>query len=226
MLEKWIKIPIRNRPELKSDQCGIKGYNKEDIESLLPRHAQFSQQILRGVHRTPEAVLQNIGSPFARKVDKMIKELFREVERCKQFTRTKLNKKGILYAEIAVNHRIEDFVLKYFHERFPNFIICLFNIKKKETISINELGLMHRYNTPLSRTVNKISANRTVQPYFDDIMIDNEKLFEQFYASQFINSRENRRYFKQMIPDKCMDLPGMKGGIEKQFRNNKLDKFL
>jgi hypothetical protein len=29
-----------------------------------------------------------------------------------------------------------------------------------------------------------------------------------------------------MIPDECFELPGMKGGVEKRFRNRKMNDFL
>ncbi len=226
MLEKWIQSAIPKHTQETNSRCGTNGYRKEHILELLPRHCNYSPHLKLRVKKTPEVVLQNIGSPFARKVDKMIKDLFKETERCKQFTRTKLNKRGILAGEISISHAIEDFVLQYFHERFPNFIICLFNTKKRETISIDEEGQMIKHRQNLKATIEYYCINRPVYPYFEDITVDTNTLFEEFYGSQFIAARENRRYFKQMIPDNCMQLPGMKGGVENRFRNNSLDKFL
>jgi len=117
-------------------------------------------------------------------------------------------------------------LLKYFHDRFPNCFICLYNIIKNETITINEQGRFKKFQAPLDEIVKKISMNRPITPYFEDISMDNEEIFEEFYSSQFIASRENRKYFKKMIPKYAMEMPGMKGGIENRFRNNQLDKYI
>lgn len=226
MLEKWVQTSNPKKSLESNNRCGILGYRKEQILELIPRHANFSPNIRKIILNTPEAVLQNIGSPFARKVDKMIKELFKETERCKQFTRTKLSKKGILVGEISISHSVEDLVLQYFHDRFPNFIVCLYNTQRRETISINEGGRIQKHKESLESVVTFLSTDRADQPYFDDITFDTMDLFKEFYASQFIAERENRRYFKQMIPDNCMQLPGMKGGVENRFRNKNLDRFL
>ncbi|WP_371803409.1 DUF4130 domain-containing protein [Candidatus Lokiarchaeum ossiferum] len=226
MLEKWVPTLYPKKKVESNGRCGLKGYEKAQILDLIPRHANYSPIIHKRIQSTPEAVLQNIGSPFARKVDKMIKELFKETERCKQFTRTKLNKKGILAGEISISHAVEDFVLQYFHDRFPNFIVCLYNSLKRETISIDEMGQISIFKKTLDTVIIQLSVNRADQPYFDDIRFDNTDLFEEFYASQFIAERENRKYFKKMIPENCMQLPGMKGGVENRFRNKNLDRFL
>ena len=78
----------------------------------------------------------------------------------------------------------------------------------------------------MNECVQKISKNRKITPYFEDISMDNERIFQEFYSSQFIESRENRKYFKKMIPKYAMEMPGMKGGVENRFRNHQLDKFL
>ncbi|TFF91994.1 MAG: hypothetical protein EU543_05940 [Promethearchaeota archaeon] len=65
-------------------------------------------------------------------------------------------------------------------------------------------------------------------PYFEDIQFTGKEIFETLYETQNITERNNKRYFKQMIPDKCFELPGLKNGIEKRFndQNKKLDDFL
>ena len=81
---------------------------------------------------------------------------------------------------------------------------------------------------PLKDAVEKISKNRPIIPYFDDIQFSGKEIFETLYQSQNIVERENPRYFKQMIPDKCYELPGLRNGIEKRYisRNKKLNEFL
>ncbi len=202
------------------------GFSKEEMLTNLPRHSQCSQNLLLKVQNTSESILKNCGSQFARKINRMLREVFRELERNRQFTRTNLNNHGVLYGKISLSHQSEDELLKYFHNRFPNCFICLFNTIKNETITMNEQGKFQKFQGSLDEIVQKISRNRSITPYFEDISMDNEEIFEEFYSSQFIASRENRKYFKKMIPKYAMEMPGMKGGVEHRFRNNQLDKYI
>ncbi|MHA1585601.1 MAG: DUF4130 domain-containing protein [Promethearchaeota archaeon] len=204
----------------------IDGYSKEQILKLIQHHKDYNPILLKRLAEIPDSILNAHASYNAKKIHKMICEMMREFERTKQFTRTSLNGKGVIYAKIAIEHHIEDWVLEYFHNRFPEFYICLFNTKKHQTISISEAGAISIKKSPLEQVVLEISENRPIQPYFDEIEIDNQTLYDNFYSSQFIKTRENRRYFKQMIPDKVMKLPGMKGGIEARFRSKSLDNYI
>ena len=91
---------------------------------------------------------------------------------------------------------------------------------------MNEQGRFRKFQMSLNEIVKKISMNRKITPYFEDISMNNEEIFQEFYSSQFISSRENRKYFKKMIPKYAREMPGMKGGVEYRFRNNQLDKYI
>ena len=179
----------------------------------LPRHSQCSPNLLLKVQNASESILRNNGSKFARKINRMLHEIFRELERNRQFTRTVLNNRGILYGRIALHHQSGDELLKYFHNRFPNCFICLYNTIKHETITMNEQGKFQKFQVSLDEIVQIIAKNRSITPYFEDISMKNEEIFQEFYSSQFIASRENRKYFKKMIPKYAMDMPGMKDGV-------------
>jgi len=210
----------------KTKNSRLFGFSKEEMLINLPRHSNCNPNLLLKVDKTSESILKNNGSQFARKINRMLHEIFRELERNRQFTRINLNNRGVLYGKIALSHKSEDELLKYFHNRFPKCFICLFNTIKNETISINEQGKFQKFQVSLAEAVQEISRNRPITPYFEDISIDNEEIFEEFYSSQFIASRENRKYFKKMIPQYAMEMPGMKGGVEHRFRNNQLDKYV
>jgi probable DNA metabolism protein len=208
-----------------SSSCQLKGYKKEEIFHLIHRHAQYSNNLATRIKAIPESILKNIASPEARKIDRMIREIFRELERVKQFTRTKLNNHGILYGKILITHKIEDLVLEYFHKRFPDFWICLYNEKKRQTLVQKKKGEFSYWDLSLEESVKKLSLERPIKPYFDDIQIENEDLFNTFYASQYISSRKNPRYYQQMIPKKLFNLPGLRGSIEGSLENTKLDQY-
>ncbi len=210
----------------KTKNSRLFGFSKEEMLINLPRHSQCSPNLLFKVQNTSESILKNNGSQFARKINQMLHEIFRELERNRQFTRTNLNNRGVLYGKITLSHQNENELLKFFHDRFPNCFICLYNTFKNETITMNEQGRFQKFQVSLDEIVKKISLNRPITPYFEDISMNNEEIFQEFYSSQFIASRENRKYFKKMIPKYAMEMPGMKGGVENRFRNNLLDKYI
>ena len=203
-----------------------KGHSHEELIRNLPRHCRFSPVLIQQIKRIPEVVLRNSGTPFAKNVNHMMREVSTEAYRAKQFTRTEINNKGVLYGIVALKHRVMDFVLNYFHERFPMCIICLHNEISGKTGIINEKGVIQEVKSPFKKVVERISKERPIIPYFEDIQFSGEQIFETLYGSQFISERENKDFFKKMIPDKCFELPGMRSGVEKRFRNKKINDYL
>ena len=194
-----------------------RGYSKKELIEYLPRHNNFTPSLFREVNKMPDAVLRNMGTPFARRIIKMVKEVSLEAYRARQFTRTEINNRGVLYGTVLLKHKVIDSVLNYFHERWPQCIICLYNEHKNTTSIINEKGIIQEFKLPLKKVVEKTSKKRPVISYFNDIQFSGKEIFESLYESQNIIERENPRYFKSMIPDKCYELPGMRNGIEKRY---------
>lgn len=203
-----------------------KGYTKEELISNLPRHQNFSPLLIEQIRKIPEVIFRNSGTSNAKKINRMMREVTTEAYRAKQFTRTEINNRGVLYGVVMLKHRVVDRVLEYFHERWPMCIICLYNEHIKKTYTINEKGVIREFFSPLKEVVSNLSEGRPIIQYFDDIQFSGEEIFETLYNSQFISERENVPYFKKMIPEKCFNLPGMKDGVEKRFRKKTLDKFL
>lgn len=202
-----------------------KGHSYEELIQNLPRHYKFSPVLIQQIKKIPEVILRNSGTPLAKKVNRMMREVTTEAYRAKQFTRTEINNKGVLYGIVSFRHRVMDIVLNYFHERFPQCLICLYNEQSCKTGIINEKGVIQEVNYPLEKVVKRISKDRPIIPYFNDIQFSGEQIFETLYNSQFISERENKDYFKKMIPSKCFELPGMRGGVEKRFRNKKINDY-
>jgi len=203
-----------------------RGYSHEELKRNLYRHSKYSPEIERQVIRVPEAILRNSGTQMAKKINRMMREVSTEAYRAKQFTRTEINNRGVLFGVVSLKHKVIDLVLIYFHERWPQCIICLYNEQTRETWIIDEKGAIREYNQSLKKIVEEVSKNRQIVPYFEDIQFSGKEIFETLYKSQFITERENKQYFKKMIPDHCYELPGMKNGVEKHFRNKKLNEFL
>jgi len=203
-----------------------RGYSHEELLKNLHRHSLYSPMIKRQITAVPEAILRNSGTQMAKKINRMMREVFTEAYRAKQFTRTEINDRGVLFGVVLLKHKVIDLVLLYFHERWPQCVICLYNEQTRETWIIDEKGAIREFQQPLKKVVEIVSRDRQIVPYFEDIQFSGEEIFETLYQSQFIAERENKQYYKKMIPDNCFELPGMRNGVEKHFRNKKLNEFL
>lgn len=204
-----------------------KGYSRQELLTNLPRHLKFRSHYIDQIRSLPEVFLRNSGSPVAKRFIKMMREISLETYRAIQFTRTEINNRGVLFGVVLLKHRVMDRVLQYFHERWPQCIICLYNEHTHKTGIINEKGTIREVKSPLKSVVENISSHRPIISYFEDIQFSGEQIFEILYTSQNIVERENPRYFKSMIPDYCYRLPGMRDGVEKRYisRNKKLEDF-
>lgn len=202
-----------------------KGHSHKEIIDNLPRHCKFTPNLIQQIKKIPEVVLRNLGTPIAKKINRMMREVTTEAYRAKQFTRTEINNRGILFGIVLLRHQVIDLVLNYFHERWPECIICLYNEHSGKTGIINEKGKIQESDAPLESVVERMNKNRPLIPYFNDIQFSGEEIFETLYKSQYIPERENQDYFKRMIPDKCFELPGIRRGVEKGFRNKKINDF-
>ncbi|MHA1522337.1 MAG: DUF4130 domain-containing protein [Promethearchaeota archaeon] len=217
--------PIFQKGNSLDCQSGPNGYSKDQLKVLIRRHSGSSPVLISKIMHHDSSLLQNSGSPFAKRVNSMIRAVFKEYDRQRQFTRTELTKKGILWGKVYFEHRIEDLVLEYFHGRFPQCIILLANEVKNECIFINEEGKMFRSPLSIRELTQILSKGRPQSSIYSDLQYSNEDLFDEFYSSQFIKARRNKRYFRQMIPLKALKLPGMRGGIEIRYQNKSLDTF-
>ncbi|MHA1916498.1 MAG: DUF4130 domain-containing protein [Promethearchaeota archaeon] len=202
-----------------------RGYSHQELIKNLPRHCKSTHSLIQQIKKIPEAVLRNSGTLMAKKINKMMREVNTEAYRAIQFTRTEINNRGVLFGVVLLKHKVIDKILMFFHERFPQSIICLYNEHTHNTTTIYENGKIAVFESSLNEVVKSISENRPIDPYFEDIQFTGEEIFETLYASQFIESRENQKFYKKMIPKHCYELPGMKGGVEKRFRNRKINDY-
>jgi len=203
-----------------------RGHSHEELIHNLPRHCNFYPGLIQQIKKIPEVVLRNSGTSFAKKINRMMREISKETYRAIQFTRTEINNRGVLFGIVCLKHKVMDSVLSYFHKRWPKCIICLYNEHTYKTSTIDEEGKICEINSPLKIVVENVSKNRPLIPYFNDIQFTGEEIFETLYKSQFIAERENQPFYKKMIPDKCFELPGMRGGVEKRFRNKRINDFI
>ncbi|MFX1572207.1 MAG: DUF4130 domain-containing protein [Promethearchaeota archaeon] len=203
-----------------------KGHSHEELIHNLPRHCNFYPALIQQIKRIPEVVLRNSGTPIAKKINRMMREISKETYRAIQFTRTQINNRGVLFGVVSLKHNVMDRVLSYFHKRWPDCIVCLYNEYNHKTSTMDEGGKLCNIDSSLKTLVEQVSKNRPIVPYFNDIQFSGEQIFETLYNSQFIPERENQSFFKKMIPGKCFELPGLRGGVEKRFRNKRINDFI
>lgn len=204
-----------------------KGYSRETIIKEISRHEKFTPLLIKQVKKIPDVVLKNLGTPLAKKIVKMMREIFKEAYRAKQFTRTEINNKGVLFGIVKLKHDVIDLLLKYFHERWPQCMVCLYNEVNHITSIMDEKGCMFQFKKSLEDVVARVSKTREIRPYFEDIQFSGNEIFETLYHATNVEERENPHFFKQMIPKHCYQLPGMREGVERLYnpKNKRIDDF-
>ena len=217
---------IVNSPGTSPTWQHLFGYSKREILDLLPRHAKCSPELLAEITKYPDVVIKNHADPRVKQIIGMVKAITKEAYRMQQFTRTEISAHGVLSGVIHVQHRVIDWTLVYFHHRFPTCVICLYDEISRKTYVMHPDLQSYCYPQPLHEIVNLYDADLPIQSQFAEMQQSSRELFEHFYSSQFIVERANRPYFQKMIPDSCMELPGMKGGTERWFRNRRLDSYI
>jgi probable DNA metabolism protein len=208
------------------------GYiSRQYMMEMLPRHAKFNPIWLEQLVKIPEEILQNRASEWAAKLYRLSRQVGKEFNRTRSFTRTHLNAHGILWGIINIEHKVEDMVLDFFHQRFPRYIVILYNQNTKISHICNEKGNIEEKSTPIQNLIAQLEKERPVFEIIPGEKINGEKLSQEnqelyrvFYESQYIADRKNPRYFQQMMPKKWQAAPGME--MEKRFLNTSLTKYI
>jgi hypothetical protein len=202
------------------------GFSKAELLSILSRHAHCTQKILAEIEAHDEIYFQTKGSAKAVQAFNMAREVLKEIGRAIQFARTQINAHAILSCAISLEHAIEDRLMEFWHERFPECVICLYNIRSRCCFIMDEKGEIQKEGRSLDVIVEGLSQKRPEHPLFADLAQGDAAgdIFKTFYESQLIESRANRRYFQQMIPNEWLFRPGLE--VEHGFRNTKLEQFL
>jgi len=223
------------------------------IISLLKRHKDFlnkpfreREKTIRGIMRESLAVIETKLTTPARNYYNMARAVSNEIHYNKMFTRLKIEENKILTGYIQPVHSVEDLILEFFYNRFPKYAIILFSGKKNKTYmispkqisddlkklkiikySIEKDYLIGNSNLKLKKVLSIISPilakYNSINPLLDK-ELDSKELFESFYESQFIKSRENLRLFNHNMPKKYQEKKDME--IERIFRTKTLDKFI
>lgn len=165
------------------------------------RHANFDPQLEKEVQRQDKAIVENLASQEARKLNKLHTNVGWAVCKLQSFLRFETSKHGILYTKIKSEHKLADIILEFFHLRFPLFHIVIEH--GKHTYVIDRNGDITKHNTNLLQTVSNLEKELPVDPLLNDID-SNEEYFQNYYQSQNIKERYNPKLMKQLMPKKYM----------------------
>lgn len=225
---------------------------KSKICFMVPRNHEYlnyslkdQKKILNEIEDLPQAVLESNVTSNAKRYYRMARAVSREIHYHKMFTRLKIEGNAVLSGTIQPEHEIEDIILKFFYHRFPKFIIILKSTRKKrnyfiapkelkESVNKKEISVkIERDYVVGNTTINLETLLSIFLPLVEsnllfkeilDTDLDLNRLFKEFYDSQYIDSRENYTLFFQNMPKKYQKKKDMV--VEKTFRTKTLDKFL
>ena len=225
----------------KSKICFMVPRNREYLDNSL----KDQEKILNELEALPEAILESNVTSNAKQYYRMARAVSREIHYHKMFTRLKIEGNAVLSGTIQTEHEIEDIILKFFYQRFPKFIIILKSIKKrknffiapkelKESVNIKEISVKIEPDYIIGNTTTNLENLLSIflplvesNLLFNEILdpdLDLNRLFKEFYNSQYIDSRENYTLFFQNMPKKYQKKKDMV--VEKTFRTKTLDNFL
>jgi probable DNA metabolism protein len=148
-------------------------------------------------------------SIISKELFKRNKEVLEEILKLKAFTRFQHFPEMLLFAEANPKHDTINFVLNYFSEKFPTFIIAFF-VNNKLLIKTK------RKDVFLPKEKNFFSKNQAIEwarikireQLSERILLSiewMEKYWSKYYDSQFIESRKNLKLAKQLMPLKFLE---------------------
>ncbi|MFX0015941.1 MAG: DUF4130 domain-containing protein [Promethearchaeota archaeon] len=192
---------------------------RKQVLDSLSRHKNATTELLENVKLIPKEILENIGTDVAKRAVAMSQEVDRDLHSHKAFLRLSASPYGILYAKSdRMKHYNEEHLIKFFHTRFPTFII-LFE-SKRGTFSINQDSIIENSTKSLDEALQEYEKKLPINPLF--INSDEREyleLWESFAHSQIIRGR---RTSKQLI-----SLSKRWGGTvaKDKTESKKLDEF-
>ena len=192
--------------------------------NLADRHKNFDIKVMERLEKQGRAEIEALSTAEARQVYNWNRQVAGCYQRSRAFSRLKISKNSIVYGKIEPEHFVEDLVARWFLSRFPMFTIMVESSRGTFVVSKEE-GL----------TIYKESIDRLL-PEFEKILPENDILsdlgsfkeddfWENYYSSQFINERKNRRYFLHNIPRKFHSWEGLSLEKRRFDKNRMLSEF-
>ena len=171
---------------------------REQFE-LACLHKDFDINLYNKVMKQDKNLVKSYATKESRKLYEQHTNVAKGIHFAECFTRFNYSKHGILHTKIKLEHNIIDYILRFFHNRFPLFMIAIEANKKTHTIDKNRI--IKVYNLDINKTLAKLESSLPVDPFFQDLEIDKD-LWNTYYDSQYISQRRNIKLMNKMMPKK------------------------
>jgi len=172
---------------------------KREQFDLAPLHKDFDMQLYKTVMKQDKNLVKSYATKESRKLYEQHTNVAKGIHFAECFTRFNYSKHGILHTKIKLEHNIIDYILRFFHNRFPLFIIAIETNKKTHVIDKNRI--IKIYNQDIRTTIAKLESSLPVDPFFKNLEIE-EDLWNTYYDSQYIPQRRNLKLMDKMMPKK------------------------
>lgn len=175
--------------------------DKKSILWFLSLNSEVDKEFIEQVKKEPKVILENKGSDLAKTAYNKAMEVGKEIHAFKGFLRFDVSSHGILHTDVKLKHKVEPVLLRFFSKRFPSFTIM---ISSPKGIFVK----MPRFQTiKFYADFSKGDILRSLEeklPKREELSfdLDANKLWKEFYSSQYISERENKRLFNKTIPKK------------------------
>ena len=183
-----------------------------DLFSLAHRHRGFDRRLYDTVMRQDGRLVRNYATPESRRLYKMQRSVLCCLHLKKGFMRFRMSGHGILHAKTRLEHDVADLLLAHFHRRYPLFHIAVEDAGR--THVIDPAGRVISYDTGVDDIVRQLEARLPANPLLEGLDFD-DRLWENYYDSQYIRERRNIKLMRRMMPLKHRDkdaLETMKAG--------------
>lgn len=167
---------------------------------LAPLHKNFNETLLHKVASQPKALVAAKVTQEARKLYDLDRQVRCSLHRDIGFTRLKVNKHSILYAQIQPQHNTESLIAENFMKRFPLFVIVIAS-KRITAIASKTSGLIET-KMPLNETLKELEKLLPVDPILENIEDFDDNIWTEFYSTQNIEQRRNLKLLYKVMPKK------------------------
>lgn len=188
--------------------------------SLFPMafyHKNFNHHLFEDVSKQDYNLVKNITTFEAKKLYRMHNEVCNLVHLKKGFMRFKISKHGILYTKTELAHNVVWFLLRFFKERNPMFVIV---IEVNNFTYVND-GKILKYRDNVDHVVKSLENVLPLNELLLDIDND-DTIYREFFNSQNIKQRKNIKLMKKMMPLKYRD----QNNIEGCYNSNSLAQYM
>ena len=192
--------------------------------NLAERHKDFDIKVMEKLKHLSLAEIENLASPEARTIYNWNRQVAGCYQRSRAFSRLEINKHSMIHCFIEPEHYVEDLVAKWFLSRFPIFTVIVGS--QRGTFVISKRKQLEVYDKSIEDLIPKFEKKLPKNEILTELGNFNEDVvWEQYYNSQMIKERKNKRYFLHNMPKKFLRWKSL--GIENGIidKNMKLNKW-